>query len=46
MPIDVLPLSDEIGLPVFTPEGKVLGVAVLQGLNEQDQDQGAMPTAT
>lgn len=37
--VPVLPVAAEFGLPVFSPGGKVLGVPVLHGLNDRDQDE-------
>lgn len=39
--VPAAPLSGEFGLPVFAADGKVLGVPVLQRLNEEDQDQNS-----
>jgi S1-C subfamily serine protease len=36
--VPVLPLTNNLGLPVFSPEGKVLGVAVLQMPSDEDQE--------
>lgn len=37
--VPVLPVAAEFGLPVFSPAGKVVGVPVLHGLNDRDQDE-------
>jgi S1-C subfamily serine protease len=36
--VPTLPLTSNLGLPVFTPEGKVLGVAVLQMPSDEDEE--------
>jgi hypothetical protein len=38
--VPMLPLTSNLGLPVFTPDGKVLGVAILQMPSEEDQEEG------
>lgn len=37
--VPTLPLTSSLGLPVFTPDGKVLGVAVLQMPSDEDQEE-------
>jgi S1-C subfamily serine protease len=37
--VPMLPLTGNLGLPVFTPDGKVLGVAILQMPGEEDQEE-------
>ena len=36
--VPALSLANEFGLTVFTPDGKVLGVPILHGLSDEDQD--------
>lgn len=38
--VPTLPLTGNLGLPVFTPDGKVLGVAILQMPSDEDQEEG------
>lgn len=38
--VPTLPLTNNLGLPVFTADGKVLGVAVLQMPSEEDEEEG------
>lgn len=37
--VPTLPLSSVLGLPVFTADGKVLGVAIMQMPSEDEEDQ-------
>ena len=37
--VPTLPLTSNLGLPVFTPDGKVLGVAVLQMPSDEDEEE-------
>jgi hypothetical protein len=39
MYVPTLPLSSVLGLPVFTSDGKVLGVAIMQMPSDEDEDQ-------
>ncbi len=38
--VPTLPLTSNLGLPVFSADGKVLGVAVLQMPSDEDEDEG------
>lgn len=38
--VPTLPLSSLLGLPIFTAEGRVVGVAVMQMPGEEDEDGG------
>ncbi len=37
--VPMLPLTGNLGLPVFAPDGKVLGVAIMQMPSDEDQDE-------